>query len=473
MRRNLKAFGLGVVIAGCSGFMVADSVVADQPAFPGAVGYGQNATGWRGGEVFHITTLDDTGPGSLRECVENDGSGRVCVFDISGTITVDTQMKVASNTYIAGQTAPGQGVQIKLGKVLDSPLMIFEAQDVLLRNLKFRPGPSYKPSSNVDGLSIESSSNIYVDRVSIQFATDENLGVGTENLPSEDITIARSISALALDKSTHTKGKHSKGALLCSDDGTARQCGRVTLYQNLFAHNRDRNPDIQSSPSGQVDIINNVFYDATSQFGEFWNHYGDTWIAYVGNVVLPGPSTRNRPPPAAFEVFPYGADKGFSISVFEQDNLHLDSRIELLCDRSVKGKIADDAAVEFLVAEPHQPLSVEPAEVSTTYETVLGTVGARHGDDQALDSLDAMVIENVRGCDGHRINDPGEVGGWPDLPIVHAAVDTDRDGMSDTWETGRTGLDPNDPSDVWADRDGDGWSNLEEYLSHLAGDPMP
>ena len=116
------------------------------------------------------------------------------MFDISGTIVVNNPIRVASNTYIAGQTAPGEGVQIKLGQGQNSPFAILEANNVLVRNLKLRPGPSPLPSPNVDGLSIESSSNIYIDRVSAQFATDENLNVGTEDEPSEDITIARTVS---------------------------------------------------------------------------------------------------------------------------------------------------------------------------------------------------------------------------------------------------------------------------------------
>jgi hypothetical protein len=341
-----------------------------------------------------------------------------------------------------------------------------------VRNLKFRPGPSRTPSSNVDGLAIESSSNIYVDRVSVQFATDENLSLGTEDRPSEDITIARSITAFALDKSNHPKGRHSKGALLCADDGTSSQCGRVTLYANLFAHNRDRNPDIASSPSGSIDIVNNVFYDATSQFGEFRNLYGDTWINYVGNVVLPGRSTRESSPPAAFEVLPFGADEGFVIEVFERDNIHRANKSHDDCDRTIDRRIADEDAAPYLVSAPRSPLSVKPITSAQTLELVLAEAGARHGSDKRLDDLDAAVIANVRSCRGRRIDRPGEAGGWPDMPRVNGPLDTDRDGMPDAWEQARAGLDATDPSDTWHDRDGDGWSNIEEYLSHLAGDPV-
>ena len=437
-------------------------------AFPGAQGYGKYATGWRGGEIRYVTSIADSGPGSLRDCVQHDTAGRVCVFAVSGTIEVDEQIRVSPNTYIAGQTAPGLGVQLKVGKVGTSALMIFESHDVLLRYMKFRPGPSLTRSPSVDGLIIESSSNVYIDHASIAFGVDENISIGTEKMGSVDITIANTIAAFGLDKSSHNERRHSKGALICAKDGPNSDCGRITLVANLFAHNRDRNPDISATPEGPVDVVNNVIYDATSQFGEFRNLYGHSWINYVGNVILPGPSTRDRNRPAAIEAFP--VEPGNKLEIYEHDNLYLDNRLDMLCDRSVKGRIVDEDAVKQLVDSPAFDLSVDPRPASGVLDHVLNTVGARFGPDGELDSLDRLVIENVLRCDGHRIDHPDEVGGWPDLPELRVENDRDLDGMPDDWETARDGLDPDDPTDAWQDRDDDGWSNLEEYLSVLAGD---
>lgn len=449
----------------------ADTAETGQVAFPGAAGYGKYANGWRGGSVYYVTTLAGSGRGSLRECVQHPGTGRVCLFAVSGTIVVDKQLRVSPNTYIAGQTAPGQGIQLRVGKVQSSPLMVYDSHNVLLRYLKFRPGPSRKPSPSVDGLGIESSTDVYVDHVSVAFGVDENLGIGSERYASHDITVANTILAYGLDKSSHTDRRHSKGALICSKDGAVSDCGRITLTGNLFAHNRDRNPDVSSSQLGPVDIVNNVFYDASSQFGEFRNLYGDTWINYVGNVILPGPSTRKRNRPAAIEVFP--VEPGNKLEVFEKDNIYLDNRLDVLCDRSKQGRIVDKAAVPNVVESPEFDLSITPMPASQVLDHVLANVGARFGPDRQLDSLDAAIIQNVLGCDGHRIDHPDEVGGWPDLPETKVLNDRDLDGLPDAWEEAREGLDPNDRSDSWKDRDGDGWSNLEEYLSTLAGDPLP
>ena len=106
LRRGLAA----LVVA------LASSVsLAAQPAFPGAVGYGRDATGWRGGRIIAVTTLDDEGPGSLRACAEAEGP-RICIFRIAGTIVVSRPIFVESHVYIAGQTAPG-GISVYNNRV--------------------------------------------------------------------------------------------------------------------------------------------------------------------------------------------------------------------------------------------------------------------------------------------------------------------------------------------------------------------
>ncbi len=446
------------------GVITLSSAFAEDLAFPGATGFGKSATGWRQGRVVRVTSLEDSGPGSLRACAEDSTGPRVCVFAISGTIEVDSTIRVTSNTYIAGQTAPAKGIQIKLANSNNTPLVVINAHDVLIRFLKLRPGRSRRPSSNVDGITIISSERVYLDHLSVQFATDENVTVYTSKRPTYDITIARSIIALGLDRANHPKGRHSKGALICSHEGpSAKPCGRVSLIENLFAHNRDRNPDVKASASWPVEVVNNVFYDPISQFGEFYNLLGDTWINYVGNVALPGPSTRSRPRPAAIQAFEF--DKSHELKIFENDNLSYDH-----CKRLSKGTVVDARAIRFVVEQPPQPLTHRPGPSAGTLEHVLKVAGARFGEDRSVDPLDAAVLNDVRSCHGKVINDAIEVGGWPELPRERGPADRDEDGMPDAWEDARVGLDSSDPRDAWRDRDGDGWSNLEEFLGHLAGD---
>ena len=415
---------------------------------------------------MYVTSLADDGPGSLRACAEDQTRPRVCAFDISGTIEVSRPIRVRSNAYIAGQTAPREGIQIKLGASQFTPIVIKNAHNVLLRFLKLRPGDSSRPSANVDGITIESSRDIYVDHISVQFATDESINVHTNTLPTRDITIERSIVALSLDRANHPKGRHSKGALICSHEGPgAAPCGRISLIENLFAHHRDRNPDVKATAVGPVEVINNVFYDPISQFGEFYNLIGDTRINYIGNVALVGPSTRSVRRPAAVEAFAW--NDTFAIEIFEADNLNI---YRNRCKSWRRLAVIDPKARAFLVADPFLPVAHRPLAAVDTLDHVLATAGARRPDGGLLDRLDAAVIADVRNCRGSVINSPEEVDGWPDLVVERGASDADQDGLPDTWERTYTGLDPEDASDAWADRDGDGWTNLEEYLSTMAGD---
>jgi hypothetical protein len=144
---------------------------AVMPAFTGAEGFGRGATGWRGGRVIKVTTLDDRGPGSLRACAEDDRP-RVCIFEVAGTIEVGSAIAVGSNVYLAGQTAPGEGVQLRLGDATERPLMVSAANDVVIRHLRIRPGPPRRPSTNVDGIGIFDSHDVILDHLSVQYATD-------------------------------------------------------------------------------------------------------------------------------------------------------------------------------------------------------------------------------------------------------------------------------------------------------------
>jgi pectate lyase len=268
---------------------------AQMPAFAGADGFGRNATGWRGGAVIKVANLNDGGPGSLRACAE-DSRPRVCVFDVAGTIEVDSTIEVGSNVYLAGQTAPGDGVQLRLRRSPERPMMVRAANDVVIRHLRLRPGPSRESSGNVDAIGIFDSHDVILDHLSLQWATDELLDIATLRGSAFDITVQDSLLAWGLDFANHPKGKHSKGALICVMEGRG-ECGRISLVRNLFAHNRDRNPDVNGTSIGPVEIVNNVFYNPRSEFGEFYDHEGDLRVNYIGNTTLSGPSTRRSEPP--------------------------------------------------------------------------------------------------------------------------------------------------------------------------------
>ena len=89
------------------------TMYAQQLAFPGAEGYGRFAKGARASEspeIYHVTNLDDSGKGSLRDAVSQPN--RIIVFDVAGVIKLKSRLVFSKNLTIAGQTAPGEGVVV-------------------------------------------------------------------------------------------------------------------------------------------------------------------------------------------------------------------------------------------------------------------------------------------------------------------------------------------------------------------------
>ena len=456
-----------LVSAGC----VASSD-AQLPAFPGAIGYGQIATGWRGGDIVKVTNTEDRGPGSLRHCLETLSMPRVCIVETSGTIEVDSGILIQPNVYLAGQTAPGDGLQIRLSDRSDgsAPLIVKNSHDVLIRNLKSRPGPGGEPSSSISAILLENAERVMLDRLSLMFASDQVFSVHTENGSASNITLQRSIVAYGLDRSNHPKGRHSKGALICSQIRAAPEngdrCGFVTLWGNVFAHNNDRNPDLNSS-SMPMQVVNNVFYNARSQFGEFYDHTGSMEIDYIGNLVLYGPNTVKSRPPYPVEIFDFEED--YEVIMYARDNIgpvHRGSS-EGKYDRIVPPLVRDRLVDQPLTLDS-MPLPIVP--VDNVFNAVLNTAGDRLPEGKREpDRLDQRVTTDLERRSGRIIDHPNDVSGYPEPAGGTPVIDSDQDGMSDDWERRHSGVDP-DRFDAWDDRDRDGWANLEEYLSELAGD---
>lgn len=434
-----------------------------RPAFPGAIGFGKIATGWRGGEVVAVTSLDDAGPGTLRACAENGDAPRICVFDVSGTITLASAIRPGSNLYIAGQTAPGPGIQIRNGASARSPLEIVNTHDLVVRFLKLRPGPSRKPSPVVDAVSIEDGERLYFGNLSLMFSTDENFSLHVSDGVSADITLERSIVAYGLDDSTHPKGRHSKGALICSKEGTRNECGRVTLWGNLFAHNRDRNPDVNGTEIGPVEVVNNIFYNPISQFGELYDHTGNLNFVYIGNVALTGPSSGRR---AAWAVEAMDFSDENEITIIARDNIA--ARRED-CRESDDFPVLDMPARQDRATDPSAPVSVEPIPAKEVLRQIPPRVGDQIDDRRDPDPLDKRVLRSLRECTGRVIDKVAQAGGWPELSAPRRQ-DGDKDGLADEWETGREGFDPARPDDPWQIDQRTDLPAIEAYLAELARD---
>lgn len=434
----------------------AGGTTATPEAFPCAQGYGAAAGGWTGGRLIAVTSLSDRGEGSLRHCVEARGP-RICVFRVAGTIHLETPLRPRSALYVAGQTAPGGGVQLRMAGSRHGPLVIDGVRDVVVRFLKLRPGAVARESSNVDGVTVQNASRVFLGNLSVMFASDETVNIHVDRGTATDITLADSILAYSLDRANHPDGRHSKGALVCSGDGTDNQCGRITLLRNLLAHHRDRNPDIKGTAAGPVEVINNVFYDPLSQLGEFYDLQGDTRIAYVGNLAMTGPSSSERVA-AAVQVFDW--TQGHAIGVWADDNVARD------CASGRPLPVLDPEAA----ARPLKPfaLSVTPAPAARLPGLLEPRVGDVLPGGGHRDALDDRVLADLGACAGRIIDDPDEVGGWPDPDPGLAPLDRDGDLLPDLWEAAN-GLDPGAATDPWTPT-GAGAPAAAAWLAELAGD---
>src|ERR1043165_1574698 len=143
-------------------------------AFPGAEGFGAHSLGGRGGKVIEVTNLNDSGPGSLRECATAQGP-RICVFRTGGTITTQSEI-VVRNPFltIAGQTAPGGGITLRASQNYTGETLVVSTHDVVIRDIRFRAGASAVPNSVRRSLTLNNGGyNIILDHDSLSWATDQ------------------------------------------------------------------------------------------------------------------------------------------------------------------------------------------------------------------------------------------------------------------------------------------------------------
>lgn len=428
------------------------SAVDQQLAFPGAEGFGRLARGGRGGDVYHVVNLNDDGPGSLRDAVRSATGPRTIVFDVSGTIELKTPLVVdKSFLTIAGQTAPGDGICLK-----DQTFRIRRASHIIVRYLRFRLGDENKPAgSGPDCLNTDDVDHVIFDHITATWGIDGNHDLRRGG----NFTLQWSIYAEALNHSLHDKGAH---AMLASfRDLTAG----ISLHHNLFASSRERHPTLGGSPrtdrTAVADLRNNVIYNVSGAA-----NLGNCRINVIGNYFRPGPHTPRGAKPLAVKTENEGA-----LKVFLQDNLFVehpkwtaDNLLAIDVDRWVKGNYLRVSLDQIRADEEFSTGNARPRTEGAheAYERVLATAGAS----RRRDAADLRLVAGVRNGAHRLIDSQRDVGGWPPLRSEPAPADQDQDGMPDAWEHAH-GLHPLEAADRNDDRDGDGYTNLEEYLNSL------
>jgi pectate lyase len=355
-------------------FFVAAQLVSAQTnlAFPGAEGFGRFATGGAGGETVHVTTLDDSGPGSFREAVSK--SHRIVVFETNGVIRLKSNVAISSDVSILGQTAPGDGI------TLYGRSSSFSGQsNVIVRYIRFRQGIAGDRGKCSVGLT--KGANMIFDHCSIQWGRWDCLGV-TQG--SHDITFQNCIIGEGVDPQRF-------GSL--TDSVT-----NITYTHNLWINNQSRNPKAK----GRIQYVNNVVYN-WGVCGLVGGHSGaDHFQDVVGNYFIAGPNSSQH---AIGECA-------------ATDHFYLKGNI---CDLDKDGKLngrdvvsadcgSGEKAPTFVTAPSNGPLDGLKIESA---DAALQNVLANAGCSLHRDAHDQRLVDAVKsyGKSGKIIHDEKEVGG--------------------------------------------------------------
>ncbi|MCH8313542.1 MAG: hypothetical protein IID17_11215, partial [Nitrospinae bacterium] len=371
---------------------------------PGTVGPGMATTAGSGpnrsgGAVIHVTTLADSGPGSLREALQTNGP-RIVVFDVSGYIMLQGPILV-SEPYltIAGQTSPYPGISLR------GTGLIIVTHDVLIQHIRIRVGddPNGPNPRTRDALAIfdyKSENDVYnivIDHVSMSWAIDENVDTAS----SHDISVTNCIISEALWHSIHPKGPHSKGYLVGPG---ARD---ILVSGNLFAHNEQRIMRVQGDSSTL--FVNNIVYNwhgsgGTGAAGVYSGTEGTMDASIVGNVYVRGLDTR----PGSQSIPIYIAS-----SVLSDSRFYVDDNEAAEKSSDPWSVVRNDASSSIKVGTPpNWPASLTAKKGNLVENWVLDHAGARRADGEAVD---LRIISDVRKGTGRIIDSQEEVGSWPPL----------------------------------------------------------
>jgi pectate lyase len=439
LRRRLTAATFA--LCGIAGLGVANvtttASAAPVKAFPGAQGYGTDTPGGRGGRVIAVTNLNDSGAGSLRAALTATGP-RYVIFRVGGTITLQSDISITSPfVTVAGQTAPGGGVLIRSSASNTKGLLDVEANDVVIRHLRFRVGPGGEGK----GLDISPAARVVIDHNSFSWAVDEN---ATSYDDATDITFSWNIFSEGLSNSTHGEGEHSRGFFMSGTNSA-----RLTAHHNLMAHNMRRNPEVNTA--GTTDVRNNVAYDWGTHAHMYSDKNGAHCVNVVGNYFKTGPSTSGD----REEIDGYVGDGAPGMDLYTSGNVMANGASARL----------DSVAKGWQVPTPCPGTpAVSTTSAEQAYVDVLAGAGATH---PRRDAVDARIVDEVKNRSGGIIDSPADVGGWPTIAAGTAPADGDGDGMPDSFETAH-GTNPN-VADANGDEDGDGYTNVEDWFNGLTG----
>lgn len=515
-----------ILLAGALALSLGAFAESEAPAFPGAEGHGRFVTGGRGGQVIHVTNLNDSGEGSLRWAISQSGP-KTIVFDVSGYIDLKSQLNMTSNTTIAGQTAPGDGITLRY-----YTLYFGACDNVIVRFIRSRRSQIKDVNDGADATWGRRRHDIILDHCSFSWSIDEVASFyDNKNFTMQWCTIAEGLA-----NPGHSKGEHSYGGIWGGKD--------ASFHHNFLGYVQNRAPRFNGAryewtgwnkdkyentvDAERVDFRNNVMYNWGKGNGCYGGP-GGGYINMVNNYYKAGPGTKNKTCVTQVSVGNSGnstneALRGLCSRYFINGNYvtaasepdHYDWKgvkydsglkdkdgVKYMPDPNHKfGEKASYVEIDgkdhicVKLEEPIDAGTVTTQDATTAYEKILQYAGAS----LYRDATDARYMEETRtgtvtyngdvaGPTGKKsgtkgiidfINDPDgtenpKTASYPALKynVRPEGYDTDRDGMPDEWETAN-GLNPNDASDAntyTVDARGI-YTNVEVFLNQLVEEIM-
>lgn len=477
------------------------------PAFPGAEGHGRYTTGGRGGNVIHVTNLNNSGNGSFREAVKGN-TKKIVVFDVAGVIALESDLSIGDNTTILGQTAPGDGITIRYRTVRPGG-------NNIIRFIRFRRGQEKDINDGADASWQREKKNIILDHCSFSWSIDEVASF----YDNKDFTMQWCTIGEPLKYAGHDKGGHGYGGIWGGKG--------ASFHHNLLIHLDNRAPRLNGArffwkgPSGIdyptvesciaaeiVDFRNCVIYNTGTGNGAYGGMGGNHNI--VNNYYKAGPATTNKTRVFQCSVtntsdgtgtkdtnYPGGKWGKFYIKGNYVTAASSPANYDwngVIIDKCNDAGVATPTKDQLKIPEVDKG-SVTTHSAQTAYNKVLSYAGAS----KARDCIDIRYAREVRNnspeCVGsatsykkdgttHTVSShPKGIidvtadalkphGGVYSLNSGTKATDSDNDGMPDAWETAN-GLNPNDPSDAKSyslDSKKQFYTNLEVYANSLVQD---
>ncbi|MEO7976215.1 LamG-like jellyroll fold domain-containing protein [Flavobacterium sp.] len=433
-------------------------------AFPEATGFGKFTTGARGSsnpQIYLVTNLNDSGPGSFRDAVSQEG--RFVLFKVGGIVNLLTQIVVSPNTTIAGQTATGEGI------VFLGPRVTFSgASNTIARYLRIRYGGT---AQNQDASGLSSGTDMIFDHMTFTWGTDEVFSINWDGkgVSPDNITIQNCIIGQGLHRHNHSAGG------LIQPSG-----GKVSLIGNLYICNKTRNNKIK----GINEFVNNVVYN----WGNYGNTYGHTEsgdayimggdsagrsdVNIINNYFIGGPNTSssvstpfNR---GNANFFLYGSGNYF-------DNNKDGILNGTLVPADLSGYPTEDAA--SILSTPYDyPMKNTTLTAEDAYNKIVSGVGASY---PRRDQVENLMISDLmsKGTTATYVYVQSDLttkfgfinGGSGHVYGAPAPLDTDNDGIPDAWED-NNGLDKNTADALAVSTTNAPYLNIEVYINSLTNE---